>query len=173
MLRIRDGYITKPPEKIQIDIELRKQIDLYINISIYTELNINLNNINILHFNFNDHIKSSWYWWKHICNSPRYVLAPMIGQSDFCFRILCRKYNVNLCYTPMYMAERIICGIHDIEINTQSKADRPLIIQLAGNNKNEMIKAGLRIQKYVDGIDINFGCPQKCAEYGQYGSFYF
>lgn len=31
----------------------------------------------------------------------RYVLAPMVGGSELPFRMLCRKYGTQLCYTPM------------------------------------------------------------------------
>ena len=119
---------------------------------------------------------SIWTWWRGICSSP-YILGPMIGQSERAFRILCRQIGgVGVCYSPMYLAEDVLRGVYDEELMGDScrdmvKQDRPLIYQLAGNDPNVLVAAGRKIQGYCDAIDINFGCPQKCAEVGNYGSY--
>lgn len=158
VLRIRDGYVPQPPKLLEIDESISKQIDILKSKYIVNE----------------QIIEDSWLWWRNQCGSPRFVLAPMIGQSDICFRVLCRRYGVSLCYTPMYLAKNILSGMHEEEImkNTEFESDNLLIIQLAGNSTTEMIEAARKIQPYASAIDINFGCPQKCAELGQYGSFY-
>jgi hypothetical protein len=42
-----------------------------------------------------------WRWWRQDMGAPKLVLAPMIGQSDLAFRLLCRENGVTLCYTQM------------------------------------------------------------------------
>lgn len=46
------------------------------------------------------------------------------------------------------------------DFSTNSE-DFPLIVQLGGNNAEDMVKAVKMLQPYVDGIGINCGCPIK------------
>jgi len=120
------------------------------------------------------HATAAWKWWRDKLGSPRFIAAPMIGQSDPAFRRLVMRHgSVGLCYSPMYLANEIIAGVHDHNFDPnsgQNNYDRPLFIQLAGNDPVAMVAAGLRLQQYCDGIDVNFGCPQSCAEEGGYGA---
>lgn len=52
-----------------------------------------------------------------------------------------------------------------------SSIDRPLIAQFAGDDPDALVKAASYIEKDVDAVDINFGCPQKIASRGHYGAF--
>jgi hypothetical protein len=36
------------------------------------------------------------------------VLAPMVGGSELAFRLLCRRYGVDLAYTPMMMSDQFV-----------------------------------------------------------------
>jgi tRNA-dihydrouridine synthase len=129
---------------------------------------------------FNERVASAWMWWNTVCLSPKWVLGPMIGQSERAFRILCREVGgVGLCYSPMYLTSNVIDGKHDDEIivgadssnSAHAATDRPLLAQLAGNIVADFITAANRIKAGVDGIDLNFGCPQRCAEVGEYGAY--
>jgi tRNA-dihydrouridine synthase 1 len=102
------------------------------------------------------------------------VLAPMVDQSDLPFRLLCRRYGSNLCYTPM-IHSRLVLDSPAYRKKFTGKwletADRPLIAQLCGSDPDAMLEAARLVEPYVDGIDINCGCPQGIARRGDYGAF--
>ncbi|KAG6451819.1 tRNA-dihydrouridine(20a/20b) synthase [NAD(P)+]-like isoform X2 [Manduca sexta] len=47
--------------------------------------------------------------------------------------------------------------------------DTPLIVQFAANNRNDFVDATKLVCPYVDGVDLNCGCPQKWAMKDGYG----
>ena len=116
-------------------------------------------------------------FWNDILKSPKYMMAPMVLQSDLAFRMMCRKYNCKLAWTPMIRASAIIYNFEKYgNLNKTllfDKYDRPLIIQLCSNNADEFVKAGKIISSLnvCDAIDINLGCPQKCAAQENFGAF--
>ena len=48
---------------------------------------------------------------------------------------------------------------------------RPLLAQLCGDDKDALLDCASVCQHYVDGIDLNLGCPQGIAKRGHYGAF--
>jgi hypothetical protein len=44
-------------------------------------------------------------------------------------------------------------------------------VQLAGSDPVELLAAARLVEDCADGIDLNLGCPQKCAEQGGYGAY--
>jgi len=46
---------------------------------------------------------------------------------------------------------------------TTNKQDRPLIVQFAANNPDDLATATQFVQRYSDGIELNCGCPQRWA----------
>jgi tRNA-dihydrouridine synthase len=126
------------------------------------------------------HIAAANAWWKKISGGSKWILAPMVAQSDKCFRLLCREEGVNVCFTPMYLADRINTGVHDKELmlpdsgdtSTSDIVDHPLVCQIAGNSIESLIAAAKRVQTVVDAIDLNYGCPQRCAEDAGIGAFF-
>ena len=102
------------------------------------------------------------------------VVAPMVEQSDLPFRILCRKYGANICFTPMIHARFFVKKKSYREKMfrfARLKQDQPLIAQICGNNKEILLEAAKMLEGYVDAIDINCGCPTKTAKRGRYGAF--
>lgn len=111
-------------------------------------------------------------FWKSI-GSPKYVCAPMVDQSELAFRMLCRRYGTELCYTPM---------LHSRMFSTQPKyrkeqfstcpEDRPLFAQFCGDDPATVLAAAkLLPPNSVDAVDLNCGCPQGIARKGHYGAF--
>lgn len=51
------------------------------------------------------------------------------------------------------------------------KEDRPLIVQLCGNDPQQILTSAKILEPYCDAVDINLGCPQDIAKRGKYGAF--
>jgi tRNA-dihydrouridine synthase 1 len=102
------------------------------------------------------------------------VVAPMVGCSDLAFRMLCRKYGADLCYTEMLDASRLITDPayaasvfwSQLLPPGSDDADRPLIAQLSGRDPDTLVAAARLIEARVDAIDLNLGCPQAKAKEG-------
>ena len=124
-------------------------------------------------------------WWRETLGSPRFVCAPMVLQSELAFRMLVRRHGAALCYSPMLPAANFLASQADGPgaehpvtggPNTQASwftthaHDRPLIVQIGGSDPAEVLAAAQLVQERCDAIDLNFGCPQRCAFLGGYGA---
>lgn len=102
------------------------------------------------------------------------VVAPMVGCSDLAFRLLCRKYGADLCYTEMLDANRLVTDPayassvfwSQLLPPGSDQADRPLIAQLSGRDPDTLVAAARLIEARVDAVDLNLGCPQSRAKEG-------
>ena len=118
----------------------------------------------------------AWEFYNHILHKPKYICAPMVNQSELPFRMLCREYNTQLCYTPMMNSKQYI-GSDTYRMNafTTCKQDRPLIAQFCGHDPQVMLQAVKYIENnndyLADAVDINLGCPQNIARRGVYGAY--
>nr|XP_055046611.1 B-cell receptor-associated protein 29-like isoform X3 [Misgurnus anguillicaudatus] len=99
------------------------------------------------------------------------VCAPMVRYSKLAFRSLVRKYDCDLCFTPMIIAEDFMrsAKARDSEFTT-NKNDRPLIVQFAAKNAQTLADAACVVSPFSDGVDLNCGCPQRWAVSEGYGA---
>ncbi|KAJ7314966.1 dihydrouridine synthase-domain-containing protein [Mycena albidolilacea] len=105
------------------------------------------------------------------------IAAPMVGQSDLPFRTLVQRYGTTLAYTQMLKPDLILNDrdylefhIRDLTMNP-SCPERPVVVQLCGNDPETVVQAGRKLQTYCDGIDLNLGCPQQVALDGHFGAY--
>eukprot|EP00898_Chlorokybus_atmophyticus_P007564 jgi/Chlat1/7809/Chrsp66S07261 len=102
----------------------------------------------------------------------RKVVAPMVGQSDLAFRLLCRRHGADLAYTEMFHSSSFATDADYRAACLQScPEDRPLVVQFCGNDPATMLAAAKHVEDVCDAVDVNLGCPQRCAEEGGFGAF--
>ncbi|CAB3221405.1 unnamed protein product [Arctia plantaginis] len=98
------------------------------------------------------------------------VCAPMVRYSKVQFRTLVKNYGVDLCFTPMILADSFCQNskARSSEFSTTLN-DTPLIVQFAANSSDAFVDASKLVYSYADGVDLNCGCPQKWAMKDGYG----
>lgn len=105
--------------------------------------------------------------------SSPFVLAPMAAVNCTAFRMLCKENNAGLVYTQMFDVEMLKNKNRQEvkELLNITKFERPVSVQLIGNNETSILKCIQKIEEYADIIDFNVGCSEKeilAQEYGAY-----
>lgn len=89
------------------------------------------------------------------------LLAPLEDITDSAFRNVCHNHGADMVYTEFVSSEALIRSA--VKSNNKmlfDEAERPVGIQIFGNNTEAMVKAAqLAAEQNPDVIDINFGCP--------------
>ncbi|KAJ4292314.1 tRNA dihydrouridine synthase [Collariella sp. IMI 366227] len=123
--------------------------------------------------------------------SPKYIVAPMVDQSEFAWRMLSRSFLPDsqkgdmLAYSPMFHA-RIFSETQKYRdqhfkatkpnsntpfLDGNPAIDRPYFVQFCANDPQALLGAAKLAAPYCDAVDLNLGCPQGIAKKGHYGSF--
>ncbi|KAH9210892.1 hypothetical protein DL95DRAFT_370373 [Leptodontidium sp. 2 PMI_412] len=132
--------------------------------------------------------------------SPKFVLAPMVDQSEFAWRMLSRSFipassqRDLVAYTPMLHARMFSetskfrdghfqpfrgslssptppSPLPPLFLDGNPTIDRPLFVQFCANNPSELLSAAKYVAPFCDAVDLNLGCPQGIARKGKYGAF--
>ncbi len=97
----------------------------------------------------------------------------MVRYSKLPFRLLVREYGADIVYTPMILAHEFIrsqiardsdfttCSVE--RETTPDGREHALIAQFASSDAVEFARAAELIAPWVDGVDLNCGCPQSWA----------
>jgi tRNA-dihydrouridine synthase B len=101
-------------------------------------------------------------FWEKL-KPPILEMAPMCGVTDLPFRLMCKNNGADVVCTEMIMVQAL--SRHDKKSIALARIDdqeRPVMIQLGGNNPEEFFKSAQMAKELgADGVDINFGCPAK------------
>ncbi|CAM1505405.1 Fc.00g110420.m01.CDS01 [Cosmosporella sp. VM-42] len=123
--------------------------------------------------------------------SPKFIVAPMVDQSEFAWRMLSRSFLSTseqsnlLAYTPMLHArlfsedekyrkahfQAVRPGSSEPWLDGNPSIDRPLFVQFCANDPTALLSAAKQVAPYCDAVDLNLGCPQGIARKGHYGAF--
>lgn len=146
-------------------------------------------------------VRGGSYKFYDSIGSPRFISAPMVEQSSIGWRLLAKSNGCDVAFSQMMHARnfvndvkyrndcidwldyRHVSGDDQLERKAMD-LDKNLIVQLAGDNPDILVKAakiieggtiqsnqyGIRATN-VAAIDLNLGCPQKIAKRGNYGAY--
>lgn len=88
------------------------------------------------------------------------MLAPLAGITNHVFRLICRQQGAALAFTEMVSVNGMVReGNKTLALLASSAADRPLAVQLFGDDPVLLAQAAEMAEEYSDLLDINMGCP--------------
>ncbi|KAG8631766.1 hypothetical protein KVT40_000906 [Elsinoe batatas] len=109
-------------------------------------------------------VGSRFYFLLDFLSDVGTVCAPMVRYSKLPFRLLIQDYGVDVTWTPMILAHEFIRHpvARDSDFTTHT-SEGPLVAQFASSDPEEFARAATLIGPWVNGIDLNCGCPQSWA----------
>jgi len=88
------------------------------------------------------------------------LLAPMAGITNLPMRLLAREQGASLCFTEMVSVNGLVRdGAKSFSLMKSSPMDRPLGVQLFGDDPRLLAEGARLAEEFSDLIDINMGCP--------------
>ncbi len=103
---------------------------------------------------------------------PIIALAPLAGYTDLPFRKVVKKYSADWTISEMINANAIAFkNEKTLKMLTKNENETPYSVQIAAQNPEIAKKAVEILNEYdfIDGIDLNVGCPVKKAIKSGYG----
>jgi tRNA-dihydrouridine synthase B len=97
----------------------------------------------------------------NITISPPLILAPMSGVSDLTYRLISRSFGAPFAFTEMISARALTYrNKRCLDMLVSSPADRPLGVQLLGNDPDVLLAALDVLEAHqFDLVDLNAACP--------------
>jgi tRNA-dihydrouridine synthase B len=103
---------------------------------------------------------------------PIVALAPLAGYTDLPFRKVVKKYGADWTISEMINANALkYKNEKTLKMIQKNDNETPYSVQIAANNA-EVAKAAVEVLNeydFIDGIDLNVGCPVKKAIKSGYG----
>ena len=90
----------------------------------------------------------------------RVFLAPMAGLTNLPMRLMAREGGASLTFTEMVSVNGLTRdGRKSFDLLKSVPADRPIGMQLFGDDADMLAEAAKLVEEYGELIDINMGCP--------------
>jgi tRNA-dihydrouridine synthase B len=105
-------------------------------------------------------------------NPPYFFLAPLASYTDLPFRSVVKKFGCDMTFSEMINVNAIAFNNEKTKkMMEKSPIEKPYFVQIAANNVENAIKATEIINEinWIDGIDINLGCPVNKARRSGFG----
>jgi hypothetical protein len=105
----------------------------------------------------------------HLSNNV--ILAPMAGITDLPYRLVMKRFGAGLVFTEMVSANGLVRdGRRTMELLRSLPQERPLGVQLFGDDPQTLAQAAQMVEAEADLIDLNLGCPVSKVVRGGAGS---
>jgi nifR3 family TIM-barrel protein len=90
------------------------------------------------------------------------ILAPMAGITDLPYRLIMKRFGAALVFTEMISANGLhYGGAATSDLLRSDPAERPLGVQLFGDDPQRLADAARQVEANADLIDLNCGCPMR------------
>ncbi len=99
------------------------------------------------------------------------ILAPMAGITDLPYRLIMKRFGAALVFTEMISANGLhYGGTGTGDLLRSVPTERPLGVQLFGDDPQRLAEAARQVEANADLIDLNCGCPMRKVIGGGAGS---